>query len=512
MTTLALVAMLLAGCASTWDASIPPRTVRLVIAVDDAFQFHATWDEELREAVRAVSRIFDREAGIRFEALRVVKWQAPPLGDGRALDHLLTTIPAADADIVVGVSGGCDHTHTGSARLLSRVALATTGCTPFLQRRTPTLLQLLTHELAHVFGAFHPAAGVRSIMRGSAPDEWDSQMRRVVRLMRGFDFARGVDSLDEATREAYGRIYTEGHDPRDANGIAVALRNHGRALLEAGKINAARDRFEQAVVTDPSWHETYSDLGVWHARRQQPAEAARYFREAAQRAAGAKPDVRLAIAARLDVLGDRDGALAVYEDTVRSAPTSVDARMQLATALLRRNRPQDAEPHLREASRLAPDSPEALGQLATALGLLGRHEDSIAASQKALALKPDWAAGRGQLGFALAQTGRFDDAITEYRAALALDPKDARTRTNLVDALMRASRGEEAVREARILVGREPTSTQAWQRLVSALMLTRRYADAWTEVERASTAGVVIPAALQDRLRRELGTRSTPAR
>jgi hypothetical protein len=43
-------------------------------------------------------------------------------------------------------------------------------------------------------------------------------------------------------------------------------------------------------------------------------------------------------------------------------------------------------------------------------------------------------------------------------------------------------------------------------------MLTRRYADAWTEVERASTAGVVIPAALQDRLRRELGTRSTPAR
>ena len=69
--------------------------------------------------------------------------------------------------LVRGVSGGCDHTHAGSARLFSRVALATTGCVPFLQKRTPTLEQLLTHELAHVFGAFHPAPGVR-LLQGVA--------------------------------------------------------------------------------------------------------------------------------------------------------------------------------------------------------------------------------------------------------------------------------------------------------------------------------------------------------
>jgi hypothetical protein len=191
---LPLMLAMSAGCATRWDASIPPRTVRLVLAADDAVRFHARWDEELQRAVQKTSSIFEHKAGVRFETIRVVHWEPPPLGDGRALDHL-ATIPAPDADVVVGISGGCDHTHAGSARLFSRVALATTGCAPFLAKRTPTLEQLLTHELAHLFGAFHPAPGVRSIMRGADPDVWDGQTSRVIRLMRGFDFSRGVDGL-----------------------------------------------------------------------------------------------------------------------------------------------------------------------------------------------------------------------------------------------------------------------------------------------------------------------------
>jgi Flp pilus assembly protein TadD len=401
-----------AGCASTgWDASIPPRTVRLVIAVDEAFRFHASWEDDLHRAVRSTSETFEAHAGVRFETLRVVPWQAPPLGDARALDHLLATIPATDADVVVGVSGGCDHTHAGSARLFSRVALATTGCAPFLQKRTPTLPQLLMHELAHVFGAFHPVAGTRSIMRGGAVDDWDGQMLRVIRLMRRFDFGRGVDGIDAATRAAYDRIYAEGHDPADTNGIAVALRNDGRTLFEAGKLDAARDRFVQAAAIEPHWFQPYHDLGVWHARRRQRDEAARFLRQAAERSASARPQVRLTIASRLEAVGDRDRALELYEDTVRSAPAVLDARIALAGALLDRNRPRDAEPHLREATRLT------------------------------------------------------------------------------------------------------PSSAVAWEKLVTALMLSGRYGDAWTEVQRAGAAGVVIPTAMQERLRRESGApSSTPAR
>lgn len=295
----ALGLALLPGCASTWDASIPSRTVRLVVAVDDAFRFHASWEQDLQRAVRTTSEIFERKAGIRFQIARVVTWQPPPLGDGEALDHLLTRIPASDADVVIGVSGGCDHTHAGSARLFSRVALATTGCTPFLQRRTPTLPQLLTHELAHVFGAFHPARGVRSVMRGGPPDDWDSQMLRVVRLMRRFDFARGIDGLDAAVRDAYTRIYAEGHDPADVNGIAVALRNHGRDLVNAGRMEAGQARFHQAIAIHPAWYQPYQDLGVWHARRHQPREASRFLRQAAERATTAAPEVRLGIADHL---------------------------------------------------------------------------------------------------------------------------------------------------------------------------------------------------------------------
>lgn len=471
--TLALGLALFAGCATTRDASIPPRTVRLVLAVDDAFRFHARWQDDLADAVRAASGTFERKAGIRFETLRVVSWAAPtPVGDGRALDHLLNTIPAADADVIVGVSGGCDHTHAGSARLFSRVALATTGCTPFLPKRTPTLEQLLTHELAHLFGAFHPPPGVRSTMRGAAADVWDSQTLRVVRLMRSFDFVRGVDGVDEATREAYTRIYAEGHDPGEANGIAVALRNRGRSLADAGRTEEARTRFLQAIALDPGWYQPHEDLGIWHARVQQPAEAAAFLRQAAERAPDEEPGVRLRIAARLDAMGDGDGALAVYEDAVRRAPASAAARLQLGTALLRRHRPRDAVLHLTEAARHAPRSAEAHGQLGAALGLLGRHEEAIAASRVALALKPDWAAVRSNLGYALAQTGRLEDAIDEYRAALTLDPLSVRTHRHLIEALMEV----------------------------------RRYREAADEVQRAVAAGMIIPDTLREEVRRQMGS------
>lgn len=468
---LALVLALTAGCATRWDTSIPPRTVRLVLAADDAVRGDAGGDEALHRAVARTSRIFERKAGIRFEAVRVVSWEAPALGDGRALDHLATTVALADADVIVGVSGGCDRVHIGSARPFSRLALVTTGCAPFLQKRTPTLEQLLTHELAHLFGAFHPVPGVPSIMRGADADLWDSQTVRVVRLMRRFDFARGVDGLDAATRQTYSAIYAEGHDPADANGIAVALRNEGRLLADAGELLAARQRFLEAIAVDPRWYQPHDDLGIWYVRRQQPEDAVRFFRQAAELAPANKPDVRLRLAGRLDALGDRDRALAVYEETVRAAPASADARLQLGGALLRRQRPADAEPHLAEAVQLAPKSADAHGQLGLALGLLGKHEGAIAANRAALALRPDWAAVRGNLGYALARAGRLEEAIAEYRAVIAVEPQNARTRHNLIEAL--------------VGVG--------------------RYAEASAEVERAADAGIGVPAPLREQIERRLG-------
>jgi hypothetical protein len=365
---LALALAVSAGCATTWDASVPPRTVRLVVAVDDAFRFHAGWEDELHEAVRATSRIFEDKAGIRFETVRVVHWDPPPLGDARALDHL-TTIPAADADIVVGVSGGCDHTHAGSARIFSRVALTTTGCTPFLRKRTPTLPLLLTHELAHLFGAFHPAPGVRSMMRGGPPELWDSQTLRVVRLMRLFDFRRGIDSVDAETRSAYTRIYEEGHDPGAANGVAIAVRNDGRVLIESGKADAARQRFLEALALDPQWYQPYSDLGVWHARRRELKEASEYFRQSAARMPATKVDDLVKTAARLSAIGDHEAAVGVSRATVRVAPSSAEARLQLIDALLRARRFGEAATEVDSASAAGVAIPARIReQLARELG------------------------------------------------------------------------------------------------------------------------------------------------
>ncbi len=70
--------------------------------------------------------------------------------------------------------------------------MVSTGCyetTIFKDLAPPEAV--LSHELAHLFGAFDPAMTVDSVMRGGSADRFDEQTIRVLRLTRNFDFSRG---------------------------------------------------------------------------------------------------------------------------------------------------------------------------------------------------------------------------------------------------------------------------------------------------------------------------------
>jgi tetratricopeptide (TPR) repeat protein len=493
-----ILALLIAGCATGGSpVPQPTRTVRLVMAVDDAFRAYTAWEAELRRAVANVSDIYESRVGIRYEIVRIVPW--PEVGVVRQeLFDRLAVLAKDDADIVVGVSGGCGNTHLGVARIFAGPAVVTTGC-PHPGRPGFSLEQLLVHELAHVFGVFHPASGF-SVMRTGPATAFDSQMLRVLRLTRTMDLSRGVEGLDDATRKAYERIWAEGHVPGEPNGLAIATRNLGRFEATAGRLDAARPLFERAAKIDPAWDQPLIDLGAWYARTRRYDESVRYFTAAIERAPK-RTDVRMMRAEALEALGRTADARRELEELAKADPKSATPRLRLGLIDLRTGQLIEAERHLRDAIRVEPKLAEAHDQLAVVLALQGRLEESVAAGRTAVELKPDVAAAHGNLGTALARMGRLDEAIVEYRRALTIDPLFIPSRYNLVAALLRQSRGSEAIAEAQALVSQDANNSKAWELLVSALVVAGRRPEAVLEAQRAQSVGITLSPEVLDSLR-----------
>ena len=135
---------------------------------------------------------------------------------------------------------------------------------------------VLSHELAHLFGAFHPAAGRSdTVMVGGPADRFDGQTTRVIRLTRGFDFTRGVLGVDPETRRAWSAIYAEGHKRGEPNPLAGALSGAAADLGRSGRTEEALALLREAMAMDPTAARTRTIMGYLFLRRLE--EAAREF-------------------------------------------------------------------------------------------------------------------------------------------------------------------------------------------------------------------------------------------
>src|SRR5207247_6399444 len=143
---------------------------------------------------------------IRFVLLDIVPWAAAPWGDRvRQTSKLMADVLPGRADLVVAFSGRCEGNNAGWTVLFDRYAVVTSGCGTPTTNQAPAQA-ILSHELAHLFGAFHPDSNVESVMRGGPADKFDDQTIRILRLTRDFDFSRGVTSLTPETRRAWSAI------------------------------------------------------------------------------------------------------------------------------------------------------------------------------------------------------------------------------------------------------------------------------------------------------------------
>lgn len=132
-----------------------------------------------------------------------------------------------------------------------------------------------------------------------------------------------------------------------------------------------------------------------------------------------------------------------WEDAVRRAPHSPDARSALAEVLKARDDPR-AEALFREAARLNPRNFRYWANLGVYYAERGRLDEAAAALRAAAREAPQDGAVRDILGVVLERLGRDEEAIRELEAAIAAEPGFAQAHINLAALLLRRGQADRA--------------------------------------------------------------------
>lgn len=229
---------------------------------------------------------------------------------------------------------------------------------------------------------------------------------------------------------------------------AEAHKNLGLAVFSLNKTDAAISEFQAALRIKPDYPAANFDLGLaYEAKHDVPATIQQYKKTEVLDRNNDELHYRLAIL--LKATGDNEGAIREYREVKRIAPDRVDARHNMALALLEID-PDAAIKEFHELIAMAPDF-----QLAhTGLGLALSHEGKLAAAEKeyrtAMAMDPTDSVPHSNLGVNLEQEKKFDAAMEEFVRAEELDPKSYYAHAGKGRIYLQRKDYPNAVRELRI--------------------------------------------------------------
>ena len=249
------------------------------------------------------------------------------------------------------------------------------------------------------------------------------------------------------------RRFAGGAGARYAAGGMAAL-----ALVVCGALSWQRTQvfhseiglFRHVVATNPAAPSAWFNLGTL-LLEEAPEEAIQAFRAALEyhpddvqiyinlgsallrleRPAEAEAALRPALA-----LEPRDFATEKAPNRARQLAAGV--HYNLGNALLALTRVDEAEAFFRRALAVDPGNARAQEALMAALQkrgeahfLAGRYAEALAVYRQGVALDPDHAEAHSNLGSALGQLGRLQEAVQSFERALALDPQMDTVRRNL---------------------------------------------------------------------------------
>ncbi len=225
------------------------------------------------------------------------------------------------------------------------------------------------------------------------------------------------------------------------------------------------------------WADRYTYLplvGVFVALAWSGAELAGRSRlgGAAFAAASLVALTALGVGARAQAATWRDSRT-LFERALTVNAENYIAHYNLAAALYRLRRTEEAIAHYREAVRIRPDFDRAWNNLGATLQGLGRHAEAGPAFEAALRANPRSGDARYNLAITQAATGRLREAESSYREAIDIDPANSDALAKLGELLLRQGRIAEAVETLERALAVDPAHPYARASLGRALRLQR---------------------------------------
>ncbi len=161
----------------------------------------------------------------------------------------------------------------------------------------------------------------------------------------------------------------------------------GLAASLAGKLDEARERFDEGVAADPLSGELWLNRGVTLQQLSRGEEALASYQRA-EELLGPTAMVTRGQVACLIALGRTDDALRCHDRELERGPANPDALRAKARTLVQMGRGADALPLYQRLVARAPANPELLAERAEALAAAGRTVEASFAYDAALALAP----------------------------------------------------------------------------------------------------------------------------
>jgi Tfp pilus assembly protein PilF len=143
--------------------------------------------------------------------------------------------------------------------------------------------------------------------------------------------------------------------------------------------------------------------------------------------------------------GNYPAAVQQYQQAVAISPEEEDLHYNLAIALAKLGKTEDAKKHYEEALRIFPDYAEAHNNLGNLLMNEGKLEEATAHFREAIKGIPENASFHNNLGTAFARQGNVAEAMGRFEEAVKLSPTYVEARVNLANTFLANGRVEEAV-------------------------------------------------------------------
>lgn len=282
-------------------------------------------------------------------------------------------------------------------------------------------------------------------------------------------------------RGRVGRASEGGHGRPVAGDASLA---EAWRLHQAGRVEDARERYEDLLRQRPQDPAVLRLLGAALCQLNEPARGRDYLRQSLALDPGH-------VEALMN-LGKVSGRLLAWEEAAqafaeaaRLEPGNADAHYCLASVATDQGRHAEALGHYSQVLALDAAHPLAWRGAGYSAMLMEQADDALAFYTQALALDPQDTQSLSNRGALLARRGRNEDAVRDFSAALALDPSNAAAWNNQAVALKELGRAEEALASVERAVALDPDYADAWSNRGNIELVLGRPRQALANYERA---------------------------